>query len=92
MVSNPQIRTRIGERIRTRRLELGISQVKLAAMLGINRILIIKYERGNVNPRAENLPSLAEALQVPINYFFDEVPPEVPVCKDSAKPKAKSKT
>ncbi len=90
MVSNPQIRIRIGERIKTRRLELGLSQVKLAALLGIDRILVLRYETGKITPRSENLPSLAEALQVPVNYFFDEVPPKVRARKDDTKRKAKA--
>ncbi len=90
MVSHPDIRIRIGERIRARRQELGLSQVKLAARLGVDPTHVVKYENGKRTPRVENIPLLAEILQVPVNYFFDEVPPKVRACKDSTKSKAKA--
>lgn len=43
---------RIGERIKQRRKELGLSADKLGEMLGKNRATIFRYENGEI----ENLP------------------------------------
>lgn len=61
----------VGSRVRLRRLELGLSQEKLADQLGITFQQVQKYERGTNRIGASRLHQIALVLQVPITYFFD---------------------
>ncbi|MEW5423607.1 helix-turn-helix domain-containing protein [Amorphus sp. 3PC139-8] len=61
----------VGTRLRLRRLELGMSQERLAEKLGITFQQIQKYERGTNRIGASRLHDIAIALQVPISYFFE---------------------
>lgn len=61
----------VGTRLRLRRLELGMSQERLAEKLGITFQQIQKYERGTNRIGASRLHDIALALQVPISYFFE---------------------
>lgn len=63
---------KIGEKIKTRRIELGLSVDELAEKIGKNRSTVYRYE----NKEIENLPTpilkpLVEALQVSPDYFMD---------------------
>ncbi len=69
---NP-IDKRVGSRIRLRRKLLGYSQEKLALALGLSFQQIQKYEKGLNRVGASRLYYIAQVLQVPINFFFDEI-------------------
>ena len=61
----------IGNRIRDKRMALGLSVDDLAEMLGKNRATVYRYENGNI----ENLPigvlePLAHALQTTPGYLI----------------------
>ena len=57
--------------IKTRRLELGISQQKMAEKLGFkNASTYLKYESGAYSFKAEMIPSLANILNCKIENFF----------------------
>lgn len=56
-----------GEKIRTLRKELGLSQKQLAEKSGIIETTIRKYESGAQNPKLNNLQRLATALDIPLN-------------------------
>jgi transcriptional regulator with XRE-family HTH domain len=60
---------RVGERLRLRRKQLGLSQQGLAAQLGITYQQVQKYERGVNRVGASRLQAIANALEVPIGYF-----------------------
>ncbi|MEM0908671.1 MAG: helix-turn-helix transcriptional regulator, partial [Pseudomonadota bacterium] len=60
-----------GSRVRLRRLELGLSQEKLADQLGITFQQVQKYERGTNRIGASRLHQIAIVLQAPITYFFE---------------------
>lgn len=62
----------VGERIKGRRLILGVSQQKLGDALGITFQQVQKYERGTNRVSASRLFSIAKALDVPVNYFFED--------------------
>ena len=64
----------VGTRIRGRRTTLGMSQEKLAAIVGISFQQVQKYEKGVNRVGAGRLQAVAGALGVPISYFFDEEP------------------
>jgi len=61
----------VGSRVRLRRLELGMSQEKLAEQLGITFQQVQKYERGTNRIGASRLHQIALVLQTPITYFFE---------------------
>jgi transcriptional regulator with XRE-family HTH domain len=61
----------VGSRLRLRRLELGMSQERLAEQLGITFQQVQKYERGTNRIGASRLHQIALVLQVPITYFFE---------------------
>jgi transcriptional regulator with XRE-family HTH domain len=63
---------RIGERIRTRRKEVSLSQTALGEILGVSFQQVQKYEGGRNRIAASRIPALADALMVPLAYFFDE--------------------
>ena len=63
----------VGARILERRTMLGISQQQLAATIGVTYQQAHKYERGHNRISAGRLYEIAEALAVPVSYFFEGV-------------------
>jgi transcriptional regulator with XRE-family HTH domain len=61
----------VGQRLKERRLTLGLSQERLAELLGLTFQQIQKYERGTNRLGASRLYEAACALDVEIAYFFD---------------------
>lgn len=61
----------IGTKLRGRRLEIGMSQEKLADLLGITFQQIQKYEKGANRVAASRLYDMSKALDVSVTYFFD---------------------
>ena len=64
----------VGDRIRQRRSQRGMTQARLAEMVGLTLRQIQKYERGVNRMSSSRLYALATALEVPVSYFFDEMP------------------
>src|SRR5580704_6362848 len=64
----------IGQKIRTRRILLGLSQTELADAAGISFQQIQKYEKGTNRVGAGRLQQFSEALGVPPSYFFEGAP------------------
>ncbi len=63
----------VGQRIRQRREALGISQGRLARHLGLTFSQVQKYEKGANRIGAGRLFLIAHFLEVPIEYFFEEI-------------------
>ena len=61
----------IGNRIRERRIALGLASYQLAGVMGVSYQQARKYERGTHRITAGQLYFIASALDVPISYFFD---------------------
>ena len=59
----------IGERIKSARINPGLSQEALGNKLGITKMAISKYENGTVIPNSGVLIALAKALEVRIRYL-----------------------
>lgn len=68
-----QIDTHVGNRIRERRVLLGYTQQQMANLIGVTYQQAHKYERGINRISAGRLYSIASALNVPINYFFENL-------------------
>jgi transcriptional regulator with XRE-family HTH domain len=64
----------IGSRIRDRRRMLGLAQHELAEALGISHQQLQKYEAGKNRISASRLWWCADALDMPMDYFFFERP------------------
>lgn len=67
----------VGSRVRLRRTLLGMSQEKLGHALGLTFQQVQKYERGVNRIGASRLLDLARVLDVPIGFFFDDLPPNL---------------
>ena len=65
----------VGRRVRQRRTILGMSQEKLGEALGLTFQQVQKYERGANRIGASRLHHISEVLDVPINYFFEDISP-----------------
>jgi transcriptional regulator with XRE-family HTH domain len=67
----------IGQRIRRRRLMLGLNQISIAEPLGLSFQAIQKYEGGDVRVAASTLHRIARLLGVSLDYFVAELPEEL---------------
>ncbi|WP_298261388.1 helix-turn-helix transcriptional regulator [uncultured Litoreibacter sp.] len=65
----------VGKRLRHRRWMVGMTQGELADTLGIRFQQIQKYESGTNRVSASRLWDIAQALDVPIAYFFQGLDP-----------------
>lgn len=61
----------VGKRIRQRRWLIGMTQQKLADLVGIKFQQIQKYETGANRVSASRLWDIGEAMSVPVAFFFD---------------------
>jgi transcriptional regulator with XRE-family HTH domain len=64
----------VGERIRLRRAERGLTQEQLAAALDVSYQQVQKYETGANRISAGRIYQLARKLGVEVGYFFDGLP------------------
>jgi transcriptional regulator with XRE-family HTH domain len=64
----------VGNRMRMRRLMLGMSQAKLADQLGLTFQQVQKYEKGSNRVGAGRLHQLSHILDVPVSFFFEGAP------------------
>ncbi|MHB0773983.1 helix-turn-helix domain-containing protein [Bradyrhizobium sp. 1.29L] len=62
---------KIGERIRSQRKRIGLSQKELASRLDIVFQQLQKHENGTSRVPASRLYEIARALNTPISHFFD---------------------
>ena len=73
--TNP-IDVQVGNRVRIRRMLIGMSQERLGDLLGLTFQQVQKYEKGVNRIGASRLFDLARVLAVPIQFFYDEAPAE----------------
>jgi transcriptional regulator with XRE-family HTH domain len=67
----------VGNKVRMRRMTLGMTQEKLGDALGLTFQQVQKYEKGTNRISASQLQHIARILQVPVSFFFDGAP-EIP--------------
>lgn len=67
----------LGERVRARRMEIGLSLRSLAEQAGLTASFVSQVERGVTSPSIESLRHIATALGVPVFHFLLE-PEEEP--------------
>lgn len=63
----------VGKRIRHRRWLVGMTQQQLAEHVGIKFQQIQKYETGANRVSASRLWDIADALDVPVSFFFEGI-------------------
>ena len=68
----------VGERIRERRKALGLNQDELAELASLNRVTVAKYESGKVEPGAQALSRIADALEMTVDQILGREPPAEP--------------
>jgi transcriptional regulator with XRE-family HTH domain len=62
---------KVGQRVRTRRLEIGMSQERLAELLGVTFQQVQKYEKGVNRIAVSRLLDIANSLEISACRFFD---------------------
>ena len=67
----------VGKRVRLRRTLLGMSQEKLGKAINVTFQQIQKYERGTNRIGSSRLYQLSQVLDIPVSYFFDDLPIEI---------------
>ena len=60
----------LGNKLKLRRLALGLTQTKVAKAINVTFQQIQKYEKGTNGVSSIRLLQLSNYLKVPINYFF----------------------
>lgn len=64
----------LGLKIKQARQQAGLSQERLAEMVGVTFQQIQKYENGQTTLNIIKLQQIAKALNLPINDFFQDIP------------------
>ena len=62
----------LGNKLKLRRLALGLPQTKVAKAINVTFQQIQKYEKGTNGVSSIRLLQLSNYLKVPINYFFED--------------------
>jgi transcriptional regulator with XRE-family HTH domain len=70
--ANP-IDAQVGNRVRIRRMLIGMSQEKLGDLLGLTFQQVQKYEKGVNRIGAGRLYEVSRILGVPIDFFYESV-------------------
>jgi transcriptional regulator with XRE-family HTH domain len=70
--ANP-LDAQVGNRVRIRRMLIGMSQEKLGDHLGLTFQQVQKYEKGVNRVGAGRLYEISRILGVPINFFYEGV-------------------
>lgn len=65
----------LGEKIRKARINKGLTQSRLAQILGISNSTLNKYENNTLRPNVYILEKIAKVLDIPIQYFFENETP-----------------
>ena len=64
----------LGQKLKQRRLALGLTQTKVAKAINVTFQQIQKYEKGTNGVSSIRLLQLSNFLKVPIKYFFEDFP------------------
>lgn len=61
----------LGEKIKSLREQVGLSQIEVATFLGVTRITYSNYEKGKTIPGFDVMQQIARLGKVAISYFED---------------------
>lgn len=62
----------VGQRIKKRRLHLGMSQERLATLAEVSQKQISRYESGSSDPTGDVIVALSHALETSTDYLLGE--------------------
>lgn len=87
------------DEIAKQRKACNLSQVEFAEKIGVSRQMISLWEQGVCLPDDEHLHAICAALELPENYFYEQLSPAIlsaeslkqEIAVSSASPKKKSK-
>ncbi len=77
----------VGARVRMRRAFLGMSQTKLGDAIGLTFQQVQKYERGTNRMGSSRLYDLSHVLDVPVEFFFEDMPRAVAASSPGRRPR-----
>jgi len=66
-------RIKFGERIRSLREKIGMSQEEFGFKVGLHRTYIGSIERGEQNVSIDNIVKLAKAFRIPLSELFKPI-------------------
>ena len=75
----------LGNKLKLRRLALGLTQTKVAKAINVTFQQIQKYEKGTNGISSLRIMQLANFLKVPVVYFFEDYPAYDSSQKDNMK-------
>ncbi len=81
----------VGARVRMRRKLLGMTQTGLGDALGLTFQQVQKYERGTNRVSSSRLYDLSRVFDVPVEHFFEDMPPEVAASSLATKGRGRTK-
>ncbi len=81
----------VGARVKQRRNLLGMTQTDLGDALGVTFQQVQKYEKGVNRVGSSRLYDLARVLDTSIDYYFEDMPPEVAASSLATKGRGKAK-
>jgi len=64
---------RLGEKIKSLRSDLRLTQEDLADLVGVDRSYMGFIERGEKNPTLKNIEKIANALKVSLSELFHDI-------------------
>lgn len=67
----------VGSRIQVRRQMLGLTQEKLASLLGLTFQQVQKYEKGGNRIGASRMWDIAKVLGVNVEFFYADMPEDI---------------
>ena len=68
----------VGQRIRMRRVQCKMGQVELATKVGVTFQQLQKYEKGANRIGASRLYRIAQIMETPVEFFFEDLPGQKP--------------
>lgn len=74
METKDELTIRIGENIKTKRLQLQLTQDNLVEMSGTAKNIIIKIERGYTNYSITSLKKITDAMNVSLSWAASKRP------------------
>jgi transcriptional regulator with XRE-family HTH domain len=81
-----EIDRHVGSRLRYRRIMMDFSQTYLADQVGLSFQQFQKYEKGTNRISASKLHEFAKLLDVPVSFFFDDMPKEMKAASQATQP------
>lgn len=82
---NP-IDVHVGSRVRLRRMMIGMSQERLGERLSLTFQQVQKYEKGANRIGASRLFAISKILDVPVEFFFQDMPESIADVSAEKKP------